>query len=67
MNAGEYYLKQMESVLNKGKIITKIKSNSLINKWQALLGISDWVIIYKPISESQVVDELEGNTLVLIK
>ena len=67
MNAGEYYLKLMESVLNKGKIITKIKSNSLINKWQALLGISDWVIIYKPISESQVVDELEGNTLVLIK
>ena len=67
MNAGEYYLKQMESVLNKGKIITKIKSNSLINKWQALLGISDWVIIYKPISESQVVDDLEGNTLVLIK
>lgn len=67
MNAGEYYLKQMESVLNKGKIITKIKSNSLINKWQALLGISDWVIIYKPISESQVVDELEGNTSGLIK
>ena len=67
MNAGEYYLKQMESVLNKGKIITKIKSNSLFNKWQALLGISDWVIIYKPISESQVVDELEGNTSGLIK
>lgn len=67
MNAGEYYLKLMESVLNKGKIITKIKSNSLINKWQALLGISDWVIIYKPISESQVVDELEGNTSGLIK
>ena len=67
MNAGEYYLKQMESDLNKGKIITKIKSNSLINKWQALLGISDWVIIYKPISESQVVDDLEGNTLGLIK
>ena len=67
MNAGEYYLKQMESVLNKGKIITKIKSNSLINKWQALLGISDWVIIYKPISENQVVDKHKGNTLGLIK
>ena len=64
MSAGEYYQKPMVSVLSKKKTIAKIKvkSSSLINKWQALLGISDWVILYEPISEDQVVDEKEDNT-----
>ena len=64
MSAGEYYQKPMVSVLSKKKTIAKIKvkSSSLINKWQALLGISDWVILYEPISEDQVVDEIEDNT-----
>ena len=64
MSAGEYYQKPMVSVLSKEKTITKIKvkSSSLINKWQALLGISDWVILYEPISEDQVVDEIKDNT-----
>jgi len=61
-NAGEYYLKLMQSVLSKEKTINKVKSTSLINKWQALLGISDWVILCEPISEDQVVDELEQNS-----
>ena len=63
MSAGEYYQKPMVSVLSKEKTITKIKvkSSSLINKWQALLGISDWVILYEPISEDQVIDEIEDN------
>ena len=64
MSAGEYYQKLMVSVLSKEKTTTKIKvkSSSLINKWQALLGISDWVILCEPISEDQVVDEIEDNT-----
>ena len=64
MSAGEYYQKPMVSVLSKKKTIAKIKvkSSSLINKWQALLGISDWVILCEPISEDQVVDEIEDNT-----
>ena len=61
-NAGEYYLKLMQSVLSKEKTINKFKSTSLINKWQALLGISDWVILCERISEDQVVDELEQNS-----
>ena len=63
-NAGEYYPKLMENVLSKQKSITKIKVKilPLINKWQDLLGISDWVILSEPISEEQVVDELEQNT-----
>ena len=52
----------MESVLSKQKTINKVKSTSLINKWQALLGISDWVILCEPISEDQVVDELEQSS-----
>ena len=60
-SAGEYYLKQMVSVLNKQKTITK-KKLPLINKWQTLLGLSDWVILCEPISEEQVVDEMEQNT-----
>ena len=64
MSVGEYYLKLMLNVLNKDKTTNKVKvkSTSLINKWQALLGISDWVILFEPISENQVVDESEGNT-----
>ena len=64
MSVGEYYLKLMLNVLNKDKTTykVKVKSTSLINKWQALLGISDWVILFEPISENQVVDELKGNT-----
>ena len=63
-NAGEYYPKLMVNVLSKQKSITKIKVKilPLINKWQDLLGISDWVILSEPISEDQVVDELEQNT-----
>jgi Na+-transporting NADH:ubiquinone oxidoreductase subunit NqrB len=34
----------------------------LVKKWQALLGITDWIILCKSIFENQVVDELEGNT-----
>ena len=52
----------MESVLSKKNTINKVKSTSLINKWQALLGISDWVILCEPISEDQVVDELEQSS-----
>ena len=52
----------MQSVLSKEKTINKFKSTSLINKWQALLGISDWVILCEPFSEDQVVDELEQNS-----
>ena len=54
----------MVNVLSKQKSITKIKVKNLplINKWQVLLGISDWVILSEPISEEQVVDELEQNT-----
>jgi len=63
-SAGEYCLKQMVSVLSNQKTITKIKVKNLplINKWQVLLGISDWVILYESISEDQVVDEMEENT-----
>lgn len=63
-SAGEYCLKQMVSVLNKQKTITKIKFNNLplINKWQVLLSLSDWVILCEPISEDQVVDEMAQNT-----
>ena len=63
-NAGEYYPKLMVSVLSKQNTITKIKAKSLplICKWQALLGISDWVILCEPIFEDQVVDEMEQNT-----
>ena len=64
MSAGGYYQKQTVSVLNKEKTVDEIKVNSLplVKKWQALLGITDWIILCKPISENQVVDELEGNT-----
>ena len=63
-SAGEYCLKQMVSVLSNQKTITKIKVKNLplINKWQVLLGLSDWVILYESISEDQVVDEMEENT-----
>ena len=63
-SAGEYCLKQMVSVLSNQKTITKIKVKNLplINKWQVLLGLSDWVILCESISEDQVVDELEENT-----
>ena len=61
MSAGEYCPKQMVSVLNKQKTITNIKVENLplINKWQILLSLSDWVILCEPISENQVVDEME--------
>ena len=64
MSAGEYCLKQMVSVLNNKRKITKLKVQStyLINKWRILLGISDWVILCEPISENQVVDDLKGGT-----
>ena len=64
MSAGEYCLKQMVSVLSNQKTITKIKVKNLllINKWQVLLGLSDWVILCESISEDQVVDEMEENT-----
>ena len=64
MSAGEYCLKQMVSVLSNQKTITKIKVRNLplINKWQVLLGLSDWVILCESISEDQVVDEMEENT-----
>jgi len=64
MSAGEYCPKQMVSVLNKQKTITNIKVENLplINKWQILLSLSDWVILCEPISENQVVDEMEKNT-----
>ena len=64
MSAGEYYQKLMANVLSKEKTVAKIKVKSLplLKKWQALLGISDWVILFEPISENQVVDESEGNT-----
>jgi len=64
MSAGEYCPKQMVSVLNKQKTITNIKVENLplINKWQILLSLSDWVILCEPISENQVVDEMEQNT-----
>jgi hypothetical protein len=54
----------MVSVLSNQKTITKIKVKNLplINKWQVLLGLSDWVILCESISEDQVVDELEENT-----
>jgi len=54
----------MANVLSKEKTVAKIKVKSLplLKKWQALLGISDWVILFEPISENQVVDESEGNT-----
>ena len=63
-SAGEYCLKQMVSVLSNQKTITKIKVKNLplINKWQVLLGLSDWVILCESISEDQVVDEMEENT-----
>ena len=63
-SAGEYYLKQMVSVLSNKKTITKIKVKNLplINKWQVLLCLSDWVILCESISEDQVVDEMEENT-----
>lgn len=63
-SAGEYCLKQMVSVLSNQKTITKIKVKNLplINKWQVLLGLSDWVILFESISEDQVVDEMEENT-----
>ena len=63
-SAGEYCLKQMVSVLSNQKTITKIKVRNLplINKWQVLLGLSDWVILCESISEDQVVDEMEENT-----
>ena len=63
-SAGEYCLKQMVSVLSNHKTITKIKVKNLplINKWQVLLGLSDWVILCESISEHQVVDEMEENT-----
>lgn len=63
-SAGEYCLKLMVSVLSNQKTITKIKVRNLplINKWQVLLGLSDWVILCESISEDQVVDEMEENT-----
>ena len=63
-NAGEYYPKLMVSVLSKQNTITKIKVKSLplICKWQALLDISDWVILCEPIFEDQADDEMEQNT-----
>ena len=63
-SAGEYCLKQTVSVLSNQKTITKIKVKNLplINKWQVLLGLSDWVILCESISEDQVVDEMEENT-----
>ena len=63
-SAGEYCLKQMVNVLSNQKTITKIKVKNLplINKWQVLLGLSDWVILCESISEDQVVDEMEENT-----
>lgn len=63
-SAGEYCLKLMVSVLSNQKTITKIKVKNLplINKWQVLLGLSDWVILCESISEDQVVDEMEENT-----
>ena len=64
MSAGEYCLKQMVSVLSNQKTITKIKVKNLplINKWQVLLGLSDWIILCESISEDQVVDDMEENT-----
>ena len=63
-NAGEFCPKQMVSVLNKQKTITKtkVKILPLINKWQDLLGLSHWVILCEPIFEDQVVDEMVQNT-----
>ena len=63
-SAGEYCLKQMVSVLSNQKTITKIKVKNLplINKWQVLLGLSDWFFLCESISEDQVVDEMEENT-----
>ena len=64
MSAGEYYQKLTVNVLSKDKTVTKIKVKSLPlhKKWQVLLDIADWVILFEPISENQVVDELKGNT-----
>ena len=64
MSAGEYYQKLTVNVLSKEKTVTKIKVKSLplLKKWQALLGITDWIILCESISENQVVDELDGNT-----
>jgi len=64
MSAGEYYQKLTANVLSKEKTVAKIKVKSLplLKKWQALLGITDWIILCESISENQVVDELDGNT-----
>ena len=64
MSAGEYYQKLMANVLSKEKTVAKIKVKSLplLKKWQALLGISDWIIFCESISKNQVVDEIEDNT-----
>ena len=58
MSAGEYYQKLMANVLSKEKTVAKIqvKSLPLLKKWQALLDITDWIIICESISENQVVD-----------
>ena len=64
MSSGEYYQKLTVNVLSKEKTVTKIKVKSLPlhKKRQVLLDIADWVILFEPISENQVVDELKGNT-----
>jgi len=52
------------SVSNRNNTINGIDVASLeiLEQWKTLLDIEDWLIIYEPITEMQVVDELKGDT-----
>ena len=65
MNVGEFYLNLMAKDSNKINDLNATHSNTLdlIQYWKSFLGINEWEILCESISEMQVVDALDNNTV----
>jgi len=62
-NVGEFYLKSKVKNLSSNNIFSDINIEpcKLLEKWQLFLNITHWTILFNPIDEMQVVDDLNDG------